>query len=46
MLLKTLFLLPNLLCNVEFELVHLILQHQTIFKDFDDQNSDAAWISK
>ena len=33
MLLETSFLLPDLFCNVEFELIQLISQHQTVAKE-------------
>ena len=33
MLLKTSFLLPHLFCNVEFELIQLISQHQIVVKE-------------
>ena len=33
MLLKTLFVLPQLLCNVEFELIQLILQHRIVVRE-------------
>ena len=34
MLLKTSFLLSHLFCNIEFELVQLISQHQAVVGDF------------
>ena len=41
-LFKTLFLLPYLFCNVEFELIQLIPQHQTVVRDFKFSNRNAA----
>ena len=46
MLLKTLFLLPHLFCNVEFELIQVILQHRTVARDFNPSNKNTARVSK
>ena len=46
MLLETLFLLPHLFCDVEFELIELISLHQTVNWDFNSWNRNAAWVSE
>ena len=46
MFLKTLFLLPYLYCNVKFQLLQLISQHQVAVWDFNSWNRNAAWVSK
>ena len=42
MLLRTSFLLPHQFCNVEFELIQVILQHRTVARDFNSKNKNAA----
>ena len=37
MLLKTSFLLPHLLCTVEFELIHLASQHRIAVREFNKE---------
>ena len=38
MLLKTLFLLPHMFWNVEFELIQLISQRRKAIREFDSSN--------
>ena len=42
MLLKASFLLPQCICNVKFELIQLISQHQIVVRDFDSSNRNAT----
>ena len=35
MLLKTLFLLPHLFCNVEFDLIQEMSQHRKVVRNFN-----------